>query len=147
MHISLLGRCRRASSCICTVSAPARSDHCIDWHSDSRRRREKRREESSGLRRVGEHGFFKTGRRFWASLQQLWSPAGRLKEAPVHRVKYSSGPSGCGRGGAHAAVTLRILSHPTPGAPTQQPHRSPTHPTMTAARVLEAGLKERSNCR
>lgn len=50
--------------------------------------------------------------RFWASLQQLRSPAGRLKEADGRGLKYSRAPSGWRQGGAHAAVALHVHSHP-----------------------------------
>lgn len=50
--------------------------------------------------------------RFWASLQQLRSPAGRLKEADGRSLKYSRAPSGWRQGGALAAVALHVHSHP-----------------------------------
>lgn len=50
--------------------------------------------------------------RFWARLQQLRSPAGRLKEADGRGLKYSRAPSGWRQGGAHAAVALHVHSHP-----------------------------------
>lgn len=79
------------------------------------KRNEKKKKETwtswaeKGLKHIkAECGFG----RFWASLQQLRSPAGRLKEADGRGLKYSRALSGWRRGGAHAAVALHVHSHP-----------------------------------
>lgn len=81
-----------------------------------------------------------TGRLFWANLQQLQSPAGRLKAAPGPRMKYIGAPTGPGPGAGRGPTQLSPRPN-FPSSPGSTGRSSPKEPSQTQDATPRFGLE------